>query len=241
MEMVLQKYIAGSGYCSRRQAEKLIREGAVKINGKIAELGRRVKENDVVSIGKKILSSKTENIYIKLNKPKEYVCTSRNFKGEKNIYSLIKIKDDVRLFVIGRLDKDSRGLVILTNDGELTQKISHPKYESEKEYITTVKTKDETTITEEMASVFCEKLKNGINIGEEDGVVWAKRVKYMGKNVFSLTLTQGKKRQIRRMFGYLKLAVVDLVRTDISGVGLGSLAEGKWEYLSEEEMKRLMK
>jgi len=136
MKEVLQKIIAASGIASRRGAEALIREGLVKLNGYTAKLGERADENDEIVVDGKRIQRSTRKVYIKLNKPMGYTCTNRYFKGEKNIYSLVDMPE--RLFAIGRLDKDSRGLVILTNDGEMTAKLTHAKFGSEKKYLVRV-------------------------------------------------------------------------------------------------------
>jgi len=135
----LQKAIAESGYCSRRAAEDHIREGIVTVNDKVASIGQTVTEDDEILIDGKPLKSQSKKIYIALNKPEGYTCTNRFFKGEKNIFDLVDVNE--RLFVVGRLDKNSRGLVILTNDGEYTQKMSHPRYHHEKVYEVTIQNK----------------------------------------------------------------------------------------------------
>src|SRR3989339_1205689 len=133
-DIVLQKYISNSGHCSRRQAVELIRAGGVKVNGETAELGRKVSDIDTVEInGIKIINPK-EKIFIVLNKPVGYTCTNRSFKGEKNVFELLP-SEYRNLHVVGRLDKNSRGLVLLTNDGDYTLRATHPRYEHEKRYI----------------------------------------------------------------------------------------------------------
>jgi len=239
MDIVLQKYIADSGYCSRRQAEELIRSKEVKVNGKLAELGQRVSDRDTVLVGKNIIGGKLESVYIKLNKPRDYVCTTRDFKEEKNVFDLLDGVEATRLFIVGRLDKNSRGLLLLTNDGELSQQISHPKYESEKVYKVLVKTPDSDNLAESQTQEIITKFQRGVEIGDGDGGVSVKKVEYLDNKRFLLTLTQGKKRQIRRMFEALGLKVSDLIRLEISGIRLGNLPEGKWEYLNEGEIKRL--
>jgi len=239
MDIVLQKYIADSGYCSRRQAQELIRVGEVKVNGKLAELGQRVTDADVVLVGKNKIGGKIKNVYIKLNKPRDYVCTTRDFKEEKNVFDLLEGVEATRLFIVGRLDKNSHGLLLLTNDGELSQQISHPKYESEKVYKVLVKTPDGDNLSESQANSIITKFRSGVDIGEGDGQVWSKNVEYLDNNRFLMTLIQGKKRQIRRMFESIGLKVSDLIRLEISGIILGGLEEGKWAYLSDAELKKL--
>lgn len=234
MNIVLQKFIADSGFCSRRQAEVFIREGRVSVNGEKAGLGARVSEEDMVKIGNKTIGLAPDKIYIKLNKPRNYTCTNKSFINEQNVFDLVRI--DERLFVVGRLDKDSRGLVLLTNDGELTQRMTHPKFEHEKKYVATI-TNDK--LSEKEISALVKRFKSGVDIGGEEGLVRAKDMRHLAGNKFEVILTEGRKRQIRRMFGELGFDVVDLVRTEIGSLKLGNLEEGAWEYLKKEEIKSL--
>lgn len=231
--MILQKIIAQSGSTSRRQAEKLIKEGAVKINGRPAQVGEEGdSDKDVIAIRGKIISGLAQLVYLKLNKPRNYVCTNRRFPGEKNIFSLVNNQE--RLFAVGRLDKDSRGLVLLTNDGPLAQRLSHPRFQQEKVYEVKAKEVDDKNI-----EAILTRLRQGVDIGEDDGRARAKEAKYLQNNLFVITLNEGKKRQIRRMFKVLNMEVVDLKRTSLAGLKLGSLAEGRSAYLTKEEIKQL--
>ena len=232
MKIVLQKLIADSGYASRRQAELLIRDGQVQINGQLAFVGDRADSAiDVVSIRGKRLNPVVEKIYIKLNKPVGYTCTNRRFKGEDNIFDLVDLKD--RLFAVGRLDKDSHGLILLTNDGALTQELTHPKFQHDKVY--------EVVVREEAlnGAAINRSLIAGIDIGEGDGLVKAKSSKYLQNNSFIITLSEGKKRQIRRMMAALGLTVSDLKRIDFAGIKLGGLKEGAWAHLTPDEIKSI--
>ncbi|MFA6171465.1 MAG: pseudouridine synthase [Patescibacteria group bacterium] len=233
MKIILQKYIAQSGFSSRRRAEELIRQGKVIVNEKVAKLGDKIDEENLpeIFVDGRELRLPEAKIYIKLNKPAGYTSTAARFKGEKNVFSLVKVKE--RLFIVGRLDKASRGLILLTNDGELANKLTHPRYEKEKEYIAIVSGKN--IDTKKAVSQFSA----GIDIGEGDGIVRAKRVKYQSGGKFSIVLTEGKKRQIRRMFKALGLEVMDLIRVRIGKLGLGSLKEGEWKKLTGEEIKKL--
>lgn len=226
MKIVLQKYIAESGLCSRRAAGELVRQGKVTVNKKRAELGMKVDEDDDIRVDGEKIPLANKKIYIILNKPRGYVCTNRRFADEKNIFDLVDVKE--KLFVAGRLDKDSRGLVLLTNDGELTQRITHPKFEHEKQYIATIKScKIKIPYDKLMAS-----FRRGIDIGEDDGIARAKNMKYLGGDKFEIILTEGKKRQIRRMFKVSGFEVIDLVRVRIGGIELGNLPNGKWKKIN---------
>ena len=232
MKIILQKIISASGYSSRRKAEDLIRSEQVTINGQLATIGDYADPTkDKVAIKGHLLSAPVGPIYLKLNKPLGYVCTNRSFPGEKNIFNLLKSPE--RLFVVGRLDKDSRGLVLLTNDGDLTQRLAHPKFQHEKVYEVRIKERIERPDN------ILAQFRHGLNIGEDDGVVRVKDIKYLQNNFFVITLSEGKKRQIRRMFKVLNLNIIDLRRIRISSLEIGNLKEGQWKYLDKEEIKRL--
>jgi len=233
MKEVLQKFIAESGFCSRRRAEEMIKQGEVFVNGEMAEPGMRAGEEDEIKIGGEKIGLLKEKIYIKMNKPVGYTCTTRRFKGEKNIFSLIGRKE--RLFVAGRLDKDSRGLILLTNDGDLTQRITHPSFGHEKRYVV----KLESSVSN--PEIIIRRLKTGIDIGEGEGIVKIKDAKYLSDKEFTITLGEGKKRQIRRMFGVFGLKIKDLVRVSIGSLELGDLPEKQWRPLRKKEIEEIKK
>ena len=223
MEIVLQKYIADSGFCSRRKAEEYIRSGKVLVNKKKAELGMRVDDGDEILLDGQKIGKKKDYIYIVLNKPVAYTCTNRKFRGEKNVFDLVNI--DERLFVVGRLDKDSEGLVLLTNDGDLAQRITHPSFEHQKKYIVKVKS------SKDRVESVLEKFLKGIDIGDGDGIVRAKKIKYLGNDRFEVFLAEGKKRQVRRMFKDLGVEVESLLRTEIGDIKLENLKKGEWKKI----------
>ncbi|MFA5163651.1 MAG: pseudouridine synthase [Patescibacteria group bacterium] len=230
MKIILQKLIAQTNDYSRRQAEQLIRDGLVVLNGKTAVLGDKADETDKIKVGGQNLKlDAAKKVYIKLNKPAGYTSTTRAFKGEKNILSLVQLP--MRLFSVGRLDKDSSGLILLTNDGDFALQLSHPRFQKAKIY--EVKTARSDKRPEEIMSA----LKSGINIGDGDGKVKVKHVKYLQNQTFVITLGEGKKRQIRRMFQMLNIKVIKLHRTEIANIKLGNLKTGQWEYLKPEEIK----
>lgn len=222
----LNKYIGESGYCSRREADKLIEKGSVKINNKVAIMGDKVSPGDKVYINNKLISSTEDFVYIALNKPVGITCTTEH-KVRGNIVDFIG--HEKRIFPIGRLDKDSQGLIFLTNDGDIVNKILRAGNNHEKEYIVTVN----KPITPE----FVQKMSSGVPI--LDTVTKKCMVKHESKYVFRIILTQGLNRQIRRMCSYLGYEVTKLERIRIMNVSLGNLPIGKWRYLSAKELEKI--
>ncbi|MFY0631568.1 MAG: 23S rRNA pseudouridine(2604) synthase RluF [Flavobacteriaceae bacterium] len=224
----LNKFISSTGICSRREAEKLIVEGRVTINGKKTQLGNRVFEGDEVKVDGRPLKSKPKTLYIALNKPVGIVSTTDS-KERKNIVKYINHPQ--RLFPVGRLDKPSEGLIFLTNDGDIVNKILRAGNNHEKEYIVTVS----KNITEE----FIKRMGNGIPIL---GTVTQKcKVEKLSNNVFKIILTQGLNRQIRRMCEYLDYEVTKLKRTRIMNVSLANLSYGDWRELTKNEIDTINK
>lgn len=219
----LNKFISSTGICSRREAEKLIVDGRVTINGKETQLGNRVFEGDEVKIDGKPLKAKPKTLYIVLNKPVGIVCTTDS-KERKNITKYINHPE--RLFPIGRLDKPSEGLIFLTNDGDIVNKILRAGNNHEKEYIVTV----DKNITDD----FIKKMGNGIPI--LDTVTQKCVVEKISNLVFKIVLTQGLNRQIRRMCEYLGYEVTKLKRTRIMNVSLAKLPYGEWRELTQNEI-----
>ena len=224
MEISLNKYISETGFCSRREADKYIEQCRVTINGKEAHKGNRVGENDVVLVdGEPIKKKKHTAVYILLNKPKGVTCTT-DLKDKTNIIDFINFKS--RIFPIGRLDKRSEGLIFLTNDGDIVNKILRAGNKHEKEYIVTV----DKPITVD----FINKMRNGVRIL---GTVTQKCfVKQEGPNRFKIILTQGLNRQIRRMCEALGYNVEALIRIRIMNITLAGLQIGKWRYFTPDEI-----
>ncbi len=223
MDVSLNKYISETGFCSRREADKLIETGRVTINGKIAVKGNRALENDVVKVDEQRLKSKSVPVYIMLNKPKGITCTTDQ-KDRTNIVDFVRFKS--RIFPIGRLDKLSEGLIFLTNDGDIVNKILRAGNGHEKEYVVTV----DQVITDE----FIKKMGNGIPIL---GTVTKKCfVKQEGDKQFRIILTQGLNRQIRRMCAALGYKVTSLTRVRIMKITLSGLAKGKWRFFTPKEI-----
>lgn len=224
----LNKYISSTGICSRREADQMIEEARVTLNGEIARKGNRVLPNDKVRLDGKPLKAKPKTIYLAFNKPVGIVCTT-DLREPKNIISYINHPQ--RLFPIGRLDKPSEGLIFLTNDGDIVNKILRAGNEHEKEYI--------VTVNQPINQRFVARMSNGIPIL---GTVTQKcRVEQIGKVTFRIILTQGLNRQIRRMCEYLGYQVKKLNRVRIMNVELGSLKSGEWRELSTAEIQRIQK
>lgn len=222
----LNKYISSSGICSRREAEKFINEGRVTLNGKPTQLGNRVAKKDVVKLDGRLVKPKNTTLYIALNKPVGIVSTTDD-REPKNIIKHINYPE--RLFPIGRLDKPSEGLIFLTNDGDIVNKILRSGNNHEKEYFVSVN----NSISED----FIEKMSNGIPIL---GTVTQKcKVDKVSDKIFKIILTQGLNRQIRRMCEYLGYEVTKLKRTRIMNVELGYLQAGDWRELTEDEMNEI--
>ncbi len=224
----LNKYISSTGICSRREAERFIVEGKVTINGKPTQLGNRVFAGDIVKVNGTLLQEKPKTLYIAYNKPVGIVCTT----DSKERYNIVKaIGHEERLFPIGRLDKPSEGLIFLTNDGDIVNKILRAGNNHQKEYI--------VAVNKPITSDFIQKMSNGIPIL---GTITKKCVvEQLNKNTFKIILTQGLNRQIRRMCEYLDYDVTKLKRTRIMNVDLGNLEEGNWRELTNEEMMLINK
>ncbi|MDD4607254.1 MAG: pseudouridine synthase [Patescibacteria group bacterium] len=236
MKIRLQKFLSQAGCCSRRQAEELIQQKRIKINNQVARLGDKAEINkDEVRFDERVIKLTSNLIYIKLNKPRGYTCTHGKFEKEKNIFELINLKE--KLLIVGRLDRESRGLVLLTTDGELMQQITHPSYRHEKEYIVKISQK----ITEEEIKNLIRVFRAGLDLGPDFGKVRVKNIEYLKQSQFKIILIQGKKRQIRQMFQKLNYQVADLQRIRIKNIKLEKLAEGKWQYLTQTEINNLKK
>ena len=225
-EIRINKYISESGYCSRREADKLIESGRVTIDNVKATMGTKVAKGQIVKVDGKKISKEDDLVYIALNKPVGITCTTEH-KVKGNIVDFVN--HEKRIFPIGRLDKDSQGLILLTNDGDIVNKILRAGNNHEKEYIVTVN----RPINEE----FVKRMSNGIRIL---GQVTKKcYVKKEGSNTFRIILTQGLNRQIRRMCEALGYEVTKLKRVRIMNINLDNLKIGAWRDLTEKELKEL--
>ena len=222
----LNKAISDSGFCSRRQADKHIEQGLVSVNDKIAKLGDRAMPTDTIKINNQPIIKNEELVYIALNKPVGITCTTDK-RIEGNVVDFIKHKE--RIFHIGRLDKPSEGLLLMTNDGDIVNKILRAGNEHEKEYIVKV----DRRITDE----FLKRMSTGVPI--LDTVTKKCLVEKVGRYVFKITLIQGLNRQIRRMCEHLGYEVVSLKRLRIMNIHLDNLEIGEWRDLTEKELTDL--
>lgn len=233
--MRLNKFLSNSGVASRRKCDELIKEGKVFVNGKqVKELGTVVNEKkDKVTVEGKVISLPSSFVYIKLNKPKGYACSASDEKGRKTIYDLIDC--DERLFSIGRLDYDTEGLIILTNDGDFANKVAHPKYNIEKEYRVTI----EGDIKESELAV----IRKGVVIdGERMPSARVEKLSQDDKYTkLSVVIDEGQNRQVRRMFEAIGKSIRLLKRVRIGQVRLGGLSRGDYKDLTEEELNLLVR
>ena len=234
-EMRLQKFLANAGVSSRRKAEELIAAGKVKVNGRVVtELGTKVDDakDTIVVDGKKIESAET--VWIALHKPRGYVSTRSDPQGRQTLYDLLP-KEFHSLFYVGRLDMDSEGLVLLTNDGDTANRLLHPRYEVARVY--------EVLIRGELKPDRIDALLEGVEI--EDGTARAENVRVLGvvrnEMRLQLTLREGKKREVRRMLWAVGHKVLRLKRLSYGPIQLGRLPEGKWRKLTSEELVALRK
>lgn len=223
--MRLNKYIAMSGVCSRRKADELISNGMVCINGEIVTtLGVDVKNSDIVQINGKNIIPEDKKVYIMLNKPKGYVTTSSEQFNRPCVMDLIH--ENVRVFPIGRLDMDTEGMLLLTNDGEFANSIIHPRNKIKKKYI--------VEVHQEVTKDKLDAMRNGVDIG---GYITNKAgVKMMDKNHLEITISEGKNRQIRRMCEALDIIVYSLKRISIGNLELGKLKVGEYIRINKDSI-----
>lgn len=227
--MRLQKFLAAAGVCSRRKGEELIQKGLVKVDGVVVTTpGTKVNPlNDSVEYNGKEIKIKSEDIYIALNKPINYETTCKKSNG-KIVLDLVKVPS--RIYPVGRLDKDSEGLILLTNDGRIHHALSHPSFEHEKEYVVTTKKK--------ISGNDLSKMADGMTLEEFSTMPCV--IRRISPNSFNIVLKEGKNRQIRKMVEGVGNRVVKLRRVRISNIRLGALQSGKWRYLSETEKRTLL-
>ncbi len=226
MQTRLNKFISETGICSRREADLFIEQGRVTVNGQKAVVGTKVTPLDVIKINGQTLKNKAEPVYLAFHKPVGITCTTDQ-KDKNNIIDFINYPK--RIFPIGRLDKDSEGLIFLTNDGDIVNKILRAGNQHEKEYI--------VAVNKPITDSFIQKMSRGVHI--LDTVTRKCFVEKIGKSNFKIILVQGLNRQIRRMCEALSYEVTRLKRTRIMNVTLTGIAPGKWRYLTTTEKETL--
>jgi 23S rRNA pseudouridine2604 synthase len=226
--MRIHKFISLTGYCSRREVKRLLENGRITVNGVVCNKDTEVNESDMVLIDHKPIPTKKSSIYLAFNKPVGITCTANpEIKG--NILERVKVTE--RVFPVGRLDKASQGLILLTNDGELANRISQSDFGHEKEY--------EVTVNQPVTELFLQKMAEGIPV--LNTITKPAKTKFVSKYVFRITLTQGLNRQIRRMCKTLGYEVEKLERIRIMNIHLHTLEAGKWRELKTDELLELKK
>lgn len=226
----INKFLSEAGYCSRRAADKLIEQGRVTINGQVPEMGEKITSDDEVRVdGELVGQKKNDFVYLALNKPVGIVCTTDTRVEKDNIIDFVNYHK--RIFPIGRLDKPSEGLILLTNDGDIVNRILRSSNNHEKEYVVTV----DKRLTKE----FLDKMANGVSI--LDTITKKCKVEQVNPFVFRIVLTQGLNRQIRRMCEALDYEVKKLRRVRIMNIELGDLPLGEYRELTKDEFKSLIK
>lgn len=227
-EIRLNRFISNSGMCSRREADKLISDGKVTVNGKVvSELGVRIDFQDKVEIAEKQITPERK-VYVLLNKSKGYVTTMDDPEGRDTVMDLLKGCCKERIYPVGRLDKNTTGVLLLTNDGELTKKLTHPKYNKKKIY--------QVELDKELTKLDMMKIAEGVNL--EDGFIAADGVSYVGddKRQIGIELHSGRNRIVRRLFEHLGYSVEKLDRVYFAGLTKKGIPRGKWRFLSSKEM-----
>jgi 23S rRNA pseudouridine2605 synthase len=226
MQIRVQKFLSENGVASRRKAEEFVKSKQVVINGRVAKLGDKVDpEKDQVKVYGKIIKPSAQKLYIALYKPKGYVVSKRDPRGRKTVFSLLPEELRTKVWNVGRLDYDTEGLLVLTNDGDLTQQLAHPRYEHDKEYEVT------TSIVPNESQL--EHLRSGVEIAS--GQTAPAKVKVRNGKIY-LTIHEGKKRQIRRMFDAVKLDVRNLKRIRMNKLVLPDIQPGEYKQVTKSEI-----
>ena len=231
--MPLNKFIAHAGICGRREAVELIKEEMISVNGTIIkEPGFKVSDKDLVKYKGKKISAKTTAVYILLNKPKDYITTSDDPKGRKTVLDLIKGATPERVYPVGRLDRNTTGVLLLTNDGDLAQKLTHPSYEIKKIY--------EVGLDKEISKKDFEKVLNGVTL--EDGFIKADALSFLeakDKKTLGIEIHSGRNRIVRRIFESMGYSVEKLDRVLFANLTKKNVNRGRWRMLNEKEVRLL--
>ncbi len=232
-EVRLNKFISNAGVCSRRDADILIQEGKIKVNKEvIREMGYKVKPGDKVYYNGKLLK-REKAVYILLNKPKDFITTMEDPEGRKTVMSLVKNAADERIYPVGRLDRNTTGLLLFTNDGELAKKLSHPSYEIKKIY--------QVDLNKPITDEDFEKIKQGLKL--EDGLAEVDEIAILSKDksILGVEIHIGRNRIVRRIFEHLGYDVIRLDRVMYGPLTKKDLARGKWRALTDKEVVLLQK
>jgi 23S rRNA pseudouridine2605 synthase len=232
MKERLQKILSQRGLASRRKAEEMILAGRVAVNGTIAALGDTADPDyDTILVDGKPLPAQTENVYIMLNKPKGYVTSLEDPHADKTVMELVKGACSERIYPVGRLDKNSLGLLLFTNDGDVTRQLTHPSLEKKKIY--------QVTLDKPLTRADMEQMTEGLTL--EDGEIFVDEVAYVGesKKEVGLEIHSGRNRIVRRIFEHLGYTVQKLDRVYYAGITKKNLKRGQWRFLTREEVERL--
>lgn len=231
--MLLVKYLTQSGYCSRRKSVELIKNGKVKVNGKIVtQPWHLIQKNDVVTVGKTTIFQAPKEYFL-LNKPEGYVTTLADEMGRKSVATLMKGASQYRLYPVGRLDKETKGLLLFTNDGELAHRLAHPRFQIEKVYL--------ATLHEQLTPEHLEALQKGVRL--KDGFIKPDSISYIAgkrKNYVKVAIHSGKNRIVRRMFEHFGYHVIKLDRMRYAGLTQKGLPVGAWRRLTKTEINKLL-
>lgn len=232
--MPLNKYLSYAGVCSRRKAVEYIKNGLVKVNGEVVKIPqRRVAHDDQIMFKNKILFP-DKKVYVLLNKPKDYVTTLSDQQGRKTVVDLVVDATKKRVYPVGRLDRATTGLLLLTNDGQLTQKLAHPKYEVQKIY--------DVVLNRPLKFLELQAIRSGLKL--KDGIIKVDKIIFVpgrSKNNIRVHLHSGKNRIVRRIFENFGYGVVKLDRINYAGLTKHGLSVGSWRFLTEKEVKDLKK
>ena len=225
----LNKKMSEIGYCSRRKADELIKSKKITVNGEIAKLGQLVSKDDIIEVNGEVIKRDDEKIILAYNKPKGVICTESKVEKNVKITDLIKkFNIDKRIFTVGRLDKDTEGLIILTNDGDLARDITNTKNDYEKEY--------EVKVDKNIDDNFIEKMEKGVYLTELNVRTKRCKIKKNGDKSFYITITQGLNRQVRRMCKELGFRVTYLKRVRIINLKIEDLKVGEYRYIEREDI-----
>ena len=228
----LNKFLSEKGICSRREADRLVDEGKVMVNGVCAVMGQKVSSADEIVVdGKKVSTKQVKPVLIAVNKPAGIVCTTARFEGEKNIVDMVKYP--TRIYPIGRLDKDSEGLILMTNLGDLANEISKASNSHEKEYV--------VTVNNQVTESFLDKMRRGMHLEELNADTMPCVCTKTGNREFHIILKQGLNRQIRRMCAACGYRVETLKRIRIMNIHLGNIPQGNFRNVTDAEFDKLIK